>query len=107
MPKNDGLVHESDLVLPALRLAANQPGGFIATSDLIVELEELFQPKGRDAEITEGRSDTRFSQKVRNLVSHRTTENNFIHNGYADYDSERRGIVITKAGRDLLKRLNG
>ncbi len=100
-------VHETDLVVPALRLMAEQPGGFIATSDLIVELESVFNPAGRDAEIIPGRSDTYFSQKVRNLISHRHNENSFIHNGYAEYDEQRHGLRITDAGRRLLRQLGG
>lgn len=103
----DGRVHESDLVLPTLRLMAERPNGFIETKELINELTALFNPTGRDAEITDGRSDTRFSQKVRNLVSHRKAENSFIKNGFAEYDTKEHGLRITKQGADILKRLNG
>lgn len=104
---NEGRVCESDLVVPALRFMAERKDGFITTTDLIAELESLFNPTGKDAEIIEGRSDTHFSQKVRNLVSHRSGENSFITNGFAQYDSKRRGLSITEAGRELLKKLNG
>lgn len=100
-------VSESDLVLPSLRLMAERPNGFISTTDLIAELEQVFNPKGRDAQIIEGRSDTYFSQKVRNLISHRHSENSFIANGYAEYDDARRGLRITDDGRELLRRLGG
>jgi len=101
----DGRVCESDLVLPALRFMAERKDGFIITSELISELEGLFNPTGKDAEIIEGRSDTHFSQKVRNLVSHKTS--NFIANGFAEHDSKRHGLKITDAGRELLKKLGG
>jgi hypothetical protein len=108
VPRRDpDRIAESDLVLPTLRLAASCSRGFISTSDLICELEELFEPAGDDAEILGSRTDSRFSQKVRNLVSHRESENSFIRNGYAQYDAVRRGIQITEQGRDLLKKLNG
>lgn len=106
-PNSNGAVQESDLVLPALRFMAESPNGFIETSNLIVRLEELFAPSGKDAEIIEGRSDTFFSQKVRNLVSHRNTSTSFIANGYAVYDDKRRGLAITPEGRALFKKLNG
>ena len=107
MPTSDheGVVHEADLVIPALRIMADRPGGFIATADLIPELEEVFNPTGRDAEIIPDRSDTYFSQKVRNLVSHRGSPSSFIATGFADYEDERRGLKITESGRDLLARL--
>lgn len=107
MTNNDGeRIHEADLVIPALRLAAERSEGFISTSDLIRELAEIFNPTGRDNEIIQGRSDTYFTQKVRNLVSHRHSENSFIANGFAEYDSRRRGIRITDAGRRLLAQLS-
>jgi hypothetical protein len=96
MASHGGLVTETDLVVPALRLAAERPDGFIATADLIPTLSDIFNPTGKDAEIAQGRSDTYFSQKVRNLVSHRGSS--FIAHGYADYDEQRRGIVVTQKG---------
>jgi hypothetical protein len=106
-PNSNGVVHESDLVLPALRFMTESPNGFIETSNLIIRLEELFAPSGKDAEIIEGRSDTFFSQKVRNLISHRTTKKSFIANGFAKYDEKRHGLEVTDSGRALLKQLNG
>ena len=103
----NGVVQESDLVLPALRMMAARKDGFIPTTVLIGELTGLFNPTGRDAEILEGRADSHFSQKVRNLVSHRATKNSFVTNGFADYDSAKHGFRITGEGRALLKKLNG
>ena len=63
-------------------------------------LEDLLHPAGVDLEILQGRNDTRFSQKVRNLKSHgRLTEN-----GWAREVGERRGSTIheiTDKGRSL------
>lgn len=104
---NDEERVETDLVVPALRMMAGQPNEFITTSKLIDELEGIFNPTGTDAEIIPGRSDTYFSQKVRNLISHRNNENSFIRNGYAEYDEKRRGLRITEAGHRLLNQLGG
>jgi hypothetical protein len=101
----DGRVCESDLVLPALRFMAERKNGLITTADLIAELEALFNPTGKDAEIIEGRSDTHFSQKVRNLVSHK--KNNFIAEGYAKHITNLHALQITDAGKELLKKLGG
>ncbi len=98
-------IRESDLVVPALRLMSERPDGFISTADLIAELSEVFNPAGRDAQIIEGRSDTYFSQKVRNLISHRHGVNSFVAQEYADYDEERKGLRNTQAGRDPLAKL--
>jgi hypothetical protein len=94
-------VSEPDLVIPALRAMAARPNGFISTTDLIGELERIFQPTGRDAEIIPERSDTYFSQKVRNLVSHRT----LTKGGAARYDNNRRGYQITDIGTSSLRQV--
>lgn len=103
-----GRIREADLYIPALRIANAYPGGFVSTADLILELEAIFNPTGVDAEILDERADTRFSQKVRNLVSHRKdNQSNFIRNGYADYDDVKKGIQITLKGRRLLDDIQG
>src|ERR1700719_4691853 len=93
-------ISETDLVIPALEIMRSQSNGFVTTTDLISVLERRFNPAGKDAEIIPQRSDTYFSQKVRNLISHRT----LVKHGYARYDRQRRGSEITEAGRSLLKR---
>lgn len=100
---NTGQVTESDLVGPTLRLLAASPNGQMLTSDLITELTLIFNPTGKDAQIVPGRNDTYFSQKVRNLISHR--DHNFIAHGYADYDDVLGGLTITPAGQALLTQL--
>lgn len=57
-------ISEKDLVLPALYVIKNHDKA--TTSVLIKELTEAFKPTGEDAEILAGRTDTKFSQKVRN-----------------------------------------
>lgn len=94
--------HESDLYIPTLRIANSSVGGFISTSDLIQQLENIFNVSGEDAQILDGRSDTKFSQIVRNMVSHRDSATNFIAKGFAEYDRSRKGIQITVKGRSLL-----
>lgn len=88
---------ESDLVIPALDLLARNPGG-LTTTDLIEQLTEHLNPDGADAEILANRQDTHFSQKVRNLVSHRTLD----QPGWATYDPRTSIHTITPAGRTHL-----
>ena len=72
----------------------------ITTSDLIKELTDLMHPGGEDAEILAGRSDTKFSQKVRNIVSHETLEKL----GYATHQDAHNGLFqITESGARHLK----
>ena len=89
-------ISESELILPALYLMKRN-GGSIDTSLLINLLTELMKPEGRDAEIIDGRNDTYFSQKVRNLKSHDT----FERYGYASYNGN--GYTITQAGINVIE----
>lgn len=99
-------IPEKDLVVPTLRLLAQASGGFMTTSDLIPALEDYFGPDGSDAELLDGRRDTKFSQKVRNLVSHRDTGRSMETRGLAQYDEDREGWHITDKGRDLVEQVD-
>lgn len=95
-------ISERDLVIPALFVISRNPR--IATGELIKRLEDIFQPQGEDAEILSGRSDTKFSQMVRNLVSHNTLTDRY---GYVEYHrgEERRSggeFTITDEGQKYL-----
>lgn len=92
---NKTRITEAALVLPALYLM-DRNGGSTTTSELIKELTEIMQPTGEDARILNNRNDSKFSQIVRNLNSHKT----FQKNGFADYDKDR--VQITDTGRQHL-----
>lgn len=94
-------IRERDLVIPALRAVADA-GGEITTTLLIEVLTHEFEPSGTDAEILDGRHDTYFSQKVRNLISHRDVSTSMFTKGYATYDAGRESIRITDAGLAFL-----
>lgn len=83
-------ISESELILPALYLM-RMNGDSITTSELIKKLRLLMKPSGEDLEILYGRSDDKFSQKVRNLKSHTT----FEKKGYAEYASTQRDNTVT------------
>lgn len=91
---------ERDLILPALDIINRKPG--IATADLIKELEDILSPDGEDIVILAGRSDTKFSQKVRNLVSHHTIDQKGL--GYVNSEQEGRNWyhTITSSGEEYL-----
>ena len=61
---------ESDLIIPALKLIAEQTSG-ITTSELILRLRDELKPSGENTKPLRGRNDDVFSQKVRNLISHK------------------------------------
>jgi hypothetical protein len=89
---------ESELVLPTLAFLDQAPAG-LTTSELIRLLTDALRPTGRDAQILSGRNDTYFSQKVRNLVSHRTLEGR----GLTTYEAARQLQVITAGGIAFLE----
>ena len=103
----DPRILEVNVGVPTLRFLASQPSGFATTSSLIAHLVDEFEPTGEDAEILSGRSDIKFTQIVRNLVSHRDTPGNIVCDGYAEYDSRRNGLSITERGRQHLRHQEG
>lgn len=89
-------IPEAKLVLPALFLMSMQGDGKISTTKLIKELEVLLHPSEDDMFPNSSRKDSRFSQIVRNLKSHKT----FEKLGYAE--SVDRGFQITPYGRKFV-----
>ncbi len=89
-------IREEDLLVPALYEIYIHDGK-LTTGQLIKVLTEVFNPIGEDAEILFGRKDTRFSQKVRNLISHKK-----IYPKYADYESTSSLLTINEAGINFL-----
>jgi len=96
-------ISERELVLPTLRLLDDAGRVGLGTSELIQRLTDLFKPTGQDAEILGGRSDTYFSQKVRNMISHRDQPSSFIYQGLADYVGH--GLRISSRGHRTLRAL--
>src|SRR5260221_202993 len=89
-------ISENQLILPALWLLNEAGEAGVNTSELIIALRALLRPTGEDLEILDNRNDDKFSQKVRNLKSHKTLE----AQGVAKYQN---GIwQITEQGKDFL-----
>ena len=85
-------IFEKDLILPLLYIINKEP---IKTSKLIDVLREVMKPCGDDLIINKNRNDDKFSQIVRNLVSHYTPDKPY----YSFYD---RSFHITDLGRKYL-----
>lgn len=98
-----GRVSEAELFKPALQIIASYQNG-ITTSQLIKELMNSMKPVGEDLYILKDRNDVKFTQKVRNLISHRYNKNSIIKNGYVQYiKSYPSGILkITNNGKRFL-----
>jgi predicted HNH restriction endonuclease len=90
-------ITESELVLPSLYLMSLSPTGTISTTELIRLLTQIMKPQGLDAQILNNRTDTYFSQKVRNLKSHDT----LTKYGYALYSDGF--YYITENGKQLVQ----
>ncbi|HMR99624.1 MAG TPA: hypothetical protein PKE62_10230 [Anaerolineales bacterium] len=95
-------ISETDLILPALYAIYQKPG--ITTGELIVELRTIFNPTGEDAEILQGRNDDKFSQIVRNLVSHHTLDQRLKYTVLGDTGTTNTTHKLTKDGRDYLRK---
>lgn len=91
---------ESDLVIPSLVFISRHLETGVTTTDLIKYLETELDLSEEDRRILAGRNDSHFSQKVRNLVSHRT----LVSKGLADYAKEGNNGVhkITQKGLDYI-----
>lgn len=96
-----GRVRERDLVVPVLSLIAELGDAELGLSVTEIDrhLRRRLELSEADRRILKGRKDDRFSQVVRNLVSHRTLE----REGLAEY---RRGgefgrgvYILTPKGR--------
>ncbi|MCY1704566.1 DNA damage-inducible protein D [Pannonibacter sp. SL95] len=89
-----------DLWKYALLVMATKPNGQISTSDLIGEIPNYISVPDDSQEVLTGRKDSKFSQLVRNLKSHKTAKTNFIYQGYAE--DVAGGFRITPKGRDFV-----
>ena len=92
---------KADLWKYALLVMATRDGGFITTTELIVELPKYIAIPDEHSDMLRNRSDSKFSQLVRNLKSHRNSYTNFIFRGYAE--SILGGFLITERGREFLQ----
>ena len=88
---------EEDLILPSLKIIQDHGQYGLSTSNLVSLLREELKPTGEDLEILQNRPDDKFSQKVRNLKSHKTLEKK----NYAEFVDNK--FFITQVGSNFLK----
>ncbi len=89
-------ITEKELILPALHVMNAKENGEIRTSDLIKDLEELIEIDEADKGIIQGRNDSYFTQKIRNLKSHNT----LVNKSFATYANGK--FKITTQGESYL-----
>ena len=91
-------ITEKELILPSLYLLNMEENKILSTTALINKLRILLKPDEEDLAIISGRSDDKFSQKVRNLKSHNTlTKLNFC-----SYQDNK--FTLTNTGEEYLIR---
>jgi hypothetical protein len=89
-----------DLWKYALLIMSVQPNGEISTSALIEAIPDYVNLSDDHLATNESRKDSKFSQIVRNLKSHKTSKSNFIYQGYAE--DVRGGFKITAKGMEFV-----
>lgn len=95
----------NDLWKYTLLIMSTQPGQQITTTALIAELPNFIHIDDDKAEPTSSRKDSRFSQIVRNLKSHKATSTNFICRGFAE--DTPGGFKITQRGLQFVQEYFG
>lgn len=93
-------VHENELLIPALRIIYNHPE--IGTTELIKYLEQEVELYPKDKEILKGRSDSYFSQTVRNLCGSHLSTNEFGKCVSTVKNGQRNSFIINDYGKELI-----
>ncbi|WP_099557455.1 hypothetical protein [Hartmannibacter diazotrophicus] len=99
---NDLPISERDLIHPTITIIAEygDPDEGLSISELAPFLRDILRPSRDDLSALRNRSDDRLSQKIRNLVSHRTLE----RRGFAIYrrtpDAPDGRYILTDLGWD-------
>ena len=90
-----------DLWKYALLIMSMRSEGKISTSEMISEMPGYVYLLEAHIAANASRKDSKFSQLVRNLKSHKTTKTNFIYQGYA-HDVPGGSQIATK-GMDFVR----
>jgi hypothetical protein len=96
---------ERDLIVPALKILFEYGADdqLVPTKILTKELRIAVQPTPADRIMLKGRKDDRYSQVVRNLVSHRTLERKGLAVYQTDPDTGEHGYKLTEMGIETLR----
>ena len=100
MKYNFGKVTDYNLIAPALSVINLEKNNTISTSKLIDNLKKKSIISETEKIILKNRSDDKFSQKIRNLISHKVLEK------YNLAKSSKNKIELTNHGKRLGKLIN-
>lgn len=96
---------EHEISMAVLRYLSTIPSGRATISQIKRHLGNFIQLTGPDLEQSLTRLNERvWEQQVRNIVSHRETEGNFIAEGYLSHSP--RSLEITESGRRHLENMS-
>ncbi len=87
---------EKDLTLPTLYILNSK--GKLNTSELKDEIITLLNPGGENLDPLLNRPDTKITQIIRNIISHKETSTNIINRGLIKYSDITGDISITNDG---------
>ncbi len=103
MPSKDGRSTEQEIGQAVLRYLYDRPGGQAEIVEIKAHIRKNFPLTEADREQSDTRpNEEMWEQQVRNLVSHRNTEDNVINDGLIAYSPGN--LEITDAGAAYLKR---
>lgn len=106
MPSKEGRTGEREIGLAVLKYLNTVPGGEATIAEIKKHIAKHFPLTAADQEDSETRRNEQvWEQQVRNLVSHRETDDNVINDGLLSYRPRR--LAITDAGRSYVKRRFG
>ena len=93
-------VSDKSLIAPAIIIIKNEKNS-LSTTNLIKLLKENSIVPSKELEILKNRNDNKFSQKIRNLISHKVLEKNFLanvnnNNIELNYYGKKIGNYLTK-----------
>lgn len=102
MPSKSGRSTEGEISIAVMRYLATIPNGEATTDEIKSHISNYIDFTDADSEASETRpNEMVWEQQVRNIVSHRQTEGNFINDGLLSYSPGH--MSITDAGRFWLK----
>gem|GEM_PF-4780060 len=87
---------EPDLTMTTLYILYTK--GNMATSQLKDEIIRLLDPQGENLDPLENRADTKITQIIRNMISHKNNTTNIIYRQLINYNENTGILSVTARG---------
>ncbi len=106
MPSKDGRTTKSEIAKAVLRYLVKVPAGDASIAEIKRHLRGNYKFTAADKEQSPTRAnEVMWEQQVRNIVSHRKSDGNYVHDGLLERRPRR--LAITDAGKNYIKRKGG